>query len=217
MHPTNALPHISGIHDCELVVDGTPVRVTLHLPENTRGAPLVLALHYGGQPHGFYGRGLLENLLIPAWEALGAVVVAPVSTGGDWQAADNTQVLAALLPMLESHYHTAAERRIITGYSLGAIGCWIQLAAHPRYFAAAVPIAGRVPESLATVTTPFHALHSRADQLFALGDFESRVHAHAATGGDAALTILDGIDHFDVTAYLTPLRGLVPWLAAVRL
>ncbi|MSR15115.1 MAG: hypothetical protein EXR86_11245 [Gammaproteobacteria bacterium] len=210
-------PHSSGLHQCELARTGlVNARLSLQLPTQPRGAPLVLVLHYGGQPHGYYGEALVGSLVQPAWQALNAVIAAPVSVGGDWQSKDNLALLRSLLPLLEATYETNSQQRVITGYSLGAIGCWHQLVTQENHFSAAVPIAGRIPESLEAITTPFHALHSRTDQLFPLGDFEARVSARAAAGANAALSVVNDVDHFDFLAYLAAMRALVPWLQTIH-
>lgn len=78
-------PDGAGLHD--IVIRGADTRTvpaTLVLPPGLpAGAPIVLCLHYGGTPVGHYGRTLLEHLVAPAWQALGAVMLAPVSVHGD--------------------------------------------------------------------------------------------------------------------------------------
>ena len=98
------LPRAPGLHDRELELSpGCRVRCTIALPPGlVPAAPLVLCLHYGGEPRGYYGRPLLEHLLLPAWAGLGAVMVAPVSVGGDWTTPDNArnafELISSLLP-----------------------------------------------------------------------------------------------------------------------
>ena len=77
-------PTRPGTHDVVLETSaGELARCTVHVPETpAAAAPLVLVLHYGGEPSGFYGRPLLEMLATGAWRELGAVLVAPVAAGG---------------------------------------------------------------------------------------------------------------------------------------
>ena len=181
------------------------MRLSLHLPAKPTNPPLVLALHYGGQPVGYYGRGLLETLVVPAWRALDAVFVAPVSLGGAWQTADNLAALLALVEELTRVYATDRARAVVTGYSLGAAGCWhLAAEASPR-FSAAVPLAGAPPNPTDPINVPVYALHSRADQLFGFADVEAAIAALVAGGTPIALHALASGGHFDVAAFVPAL------------
>lgn len=214
MPNTSPLPSTPGYHDLIVDVDGVPIAVTLHLPATPRAAPLVMALHYGGPPVGYYGRGLLEQLIVPAWQTLNAVFVAPVSQGGEWQSPANSRAVRGLLQQIEAHYATAERARYLVGYSLGAIGCWYFLQQTDLAFAAAVPIAGQIPDSLVTFTTPTHVLHSNGDRLFPSETLQPRLETLRANQCPLAFKVLEGIDHFNVSGYLPALRELLAWLPA---
>ena len=209
---TPPLPITPGYHDLWLDVDGTPVAVTLHLPVALRGAPLVMALHYGGAPVGHYGRGLLEQLVVPAWQRLKAIFVAPTSQGGDWQTPYNARSVRSVLAQVEAHYATAPQARYLVGYSLGAIGCWHLLAQAAVAFAAVVPIAGQIPDSLVAFTTPTYVLHSHADRLFPSANLQPRLAALRASGCPLEFKVLADIDHFNLGGYRPALRELLAWL-----
>jgi|LNFM01.1.fsa_nt_gb predicted peptidase len=214
---SHAFPDIPGLHDRDIgLASGASVRCTLVVPPGTRagGAPLVLCLHYGGEPVGYYGRALLEHLLEPAWRALGAVFVAPVAVGGDWQTDTNTDRVLALLEEVGTHYGCAATRRIVTGYSLGAIGTWHLLARAPTLFAAAVPMAGPPPLAVAG-RTPVRALNSTADTLFPAATTARAVDALGNAGRDARCELIDGVDHYSFAGFAPAVAGLVPWLSAL--
>jgi len=79
-----------GIHDLTLAQSGAPtIHYALSVPPRYRGepVPLVLALHFGGDPDGA-GRSMLDILIQPALEGLGAVIVAPDSLGRMGQSAE---------------------------------------------------------------------------------------------------------------------------------
>src|SRR5206468_3374899 len=60
--------------------DGMIVRYTISVPEGydpKKPVPLVIALHYAGRVEPFYGHGILDGLVGPAFAGLGAIVVAP--------------------------------------------------------------------------------------------------------------------------------------------
>jgi len=208
----DALPSTAGYHDLRLSLDkiapNTEIAVTLHLPMQPRHAPLVMVLHYGGPPTEYYGRGLLEQLVVPAWQALDAVFVAPVIQGAAWQSAFNRDRVRALLARLESHYETSPHARYLVGYSLGAIGCWHWLMETAVPFTAVVPIAGPVPDELDVFTTPVYALHSDADRLFASAPIQRRMEALRAANCPLDYRIIQGIDHFNVAGYRAELNAL---------
>ena len=60
-----------GLHQEEHTLgDGTAFRFTISVPKGyskRKKAPLVLALHYGGEVEPFYGRGLIEGLSWASW------------------------------------------------------------------------------------------------------------------------------------------------------
>ena len=83
------LPTIPGVHDI-LSTNFNARRFTLSLPnriDSKNGNPIVLILHYGGDPTPYYGRPLIETLYQPNWHELDAIMIAPESSGGSWDAA----------------------------------------------------------------------------------------------------------------------------------
>lgn len=211
---TSLLPGASGIHDLELDLQAAGrARCTVALPPGmSADRPLVLCLHYGGEPQGYYGRALLEHLLVPAFNTLGAVMIAPVVRAGDWTSPDNMALALAALRLVESTYGTAASRRVVTGYSMGAIGTWHLLKHEPTMFSAAVPIAGPPPASRDQGTTPVYALHSTQDQLFPSAATVAFIEALAGSGRVARCGLLSGVDHFSFGEFETALAAVVPWL-----
>ena len=211
-------PTAAGLHDCNATLEhGEAARFTLALPAScTADTPLVLVLHYGGEPHGFYGRPLIEMLALPAWRSLDAVFIAPVASGGDWTTPRNRGFALDLLAAAEARYQTAASRRLLLGYSMGAIGTWHLLDAAPELFAGAVAMAGPAPTLQRPLTTPVHAVNSSADQLFPVADTLAALEALQATGASVAWTVIDGVDHFAVPRFGEALASLAPWAADRR-
>ena len=208
-----AWPSRHGLHDCTLTwADGQATRATLSLPTSlVGGAPLVLCLHYGGPPSGWYGRALLESLYLPAWHALGAVMVAPVATDSDWVNARDASRALDVAAAVAARFGCGP--RIVTGYSLGAIGTWHLIDRSPTEFVAAVRVAGPPPAATAG-GTPVRALNSSADRLFPAAATLAAVEALAAQGRDAACVLVDGVDHYAFGGFADALSALVPWLAA---
>jgi predicted peptidase len=202
---------------------GQELRFTVSVPpgyDGVRPVPLVLALHFGGRAFPpYYGRNILEVLVQPALESLGALIVAPDALDSNWgDAIDEARVLS-LLDHLASTFAIDRKRVLCTGYSMGGAGTWYFVGRHPGRFTAAIPIAGRPPTGDGAPTSPpkvpIYAIHSRADEVVPLADTEAHVAALRAQGADVQLTIIDGVTHFQTDRFVEPLRDALPWLARV--
>ena len=207
-------PDQPGVHDLrESDQAGAAGQVSVSLPVTaTAGVPLVLVLHYGGEPQGFYGRALLEMLVGPAWAELGAVMIAPVAAGGDWTTARNRAFALAAMEAFEHHYHTNPAQRVLVGYSMGAIGVWHFLGESVAEFSAAIAIAGPAPELDLATTVPVTALNSGGDRLFPLASTASAVADLANRGLPIRLSTIEGVDHFNVAGFRAGLERLLPWV-----
>lgn len=207
-------PDAPGVHDLRVSdPSGNAGLVSVNLPvKATKDVPLVLVLHYGGEPQGFYGRPLLEMLVGPAWAELSAVMIAPVAAGGDWTTPRNRAFALAAMQAAEQHYQTDPAQRVLVGYSMGAIGVWHFLGGNAPDFAAAVAIAGPAPELDLATTVPVTALNSGGDRLFALASTASAVTDLAGRGLPVRLSSIEGVDHFNVAGFRGGLERLLPWL-----
>jgi len=209
-------PQTPGIHDVEIKgQDGRARRYTVSVPgAAAERRPLVLVLHYAGTPTRFYGRPLIEYLVGPALSPHAPVLVAPESAGGPWHSEANEAFVMHLLMRASAAYAIDDGRRVVCGYSMGAIGTWHFLMHYPEHFSAALPIAG-FPNQELSCPRPVHAFHSARDELFALAKLEGIVTALAAIGADISLTTADVNGHYDVNGYAPVLAQAVPWLRAV--
>lgn len=216
--PATTLPRTAGIHDVERRPPGSRVaRFSLSLPADLDAAserPLVVVLHYAGQPTRFYGRPLVEDLFEPAWRNLGAVYVAPESLGGQWHGEANEAFVMQLVDTLQETYGLSRSRTVVAGYSMGAIGCWHFTGAYPERFAAAVPVAGFPGGSLHS-RVPVRTLAAEADEIFDLGRLRAAVVEASAGGSDVELLVVPARGHYDVGGFGDALGTLVPWLTAV--
>lgn len=217
---TSPMPETAGTYDRTATLDdGRTLSYTLSLPATPPrdgSQPLVLVLHYGGPPSGFYGRPLIEQLTGPALAELGAIFVAPVTLGGDWTNPDNEAAVFALYAELEHAYATDDTARVITGYSMGAVGTWHFIAARPDYFMAAVPVSGFKPTPASACRTPVYAVHSTADAIFDAAELRSMVDELSAAGCQVRADFIDGVDHFDLAAFGPSIGNSVPWLRDIR-
>lgn len=207
------LTNTPGYHDLTLSLAADDEgRYTLKLPPGAHaGLPLVLVLHYGGEPQGFYGRPLLEMLVAAAWPEWPAIYLAPVARGGDWGVPRNRAFALRLLDETARAFATARDRQLLIGFSMGAMGVWHLLAEAPAQFAAALPIAGPPPADYAG-PVPVHALNSDADRIFPVAATRERLQALAACGAPCAYSEIAGIDHFNVPAFRPALSALLPWV-----
>jgi hypothetical protein len=107
--PTAKLPDPKpGVHQQTVKFDNVTVRYTISIPKD--GAkkdpvPLVVALHYGGEVTPFYGRGMIDSLVGPAFAELGAIIIAPDSLGGDWTQQKNEEAVLSLIDSALASYN----------------------------------------------------------------------------------------------------------------
>ena len=206
-----------GIHDLTLAQSGAPtIHYALSVPPRYRGepVPLVLALHFGGDPDGA-GRSMLDILIQPALEGLGAVIVAPDSLSGGWGSPQNERAVNTLLAAVEKSYAIDQKKMIVTGYSMGGAGTWYWADKYPERFSAAVPVSGRPTSSAATWRVPVFAVHSRNDQTNPIGPTEQRIAELKKQGLNAQIVVLTGIAHYETSRFVDGLRQAVPWIQQV--
>jgi predicted peptidase len=207
-----------GVHDLVMQrANEPPIRYALAIPDNYSASsrvPLVLALHFGtgGGPSTGAGRAVLDILVGPGLEELGAIIVAPDSIGRGWDTADNERGVNTLLDGVLASYSIDDKKIVVTGFSMGGHGTWHFASKFPERFSAAVPLAGRPPESVAGWKVPVLAIHSRNDQVVPIGPAEMRIAELKKTGARAELIALTGITHYETYRFVDSLKRAVPWL-----
>jgi len=206
-----------GMHD-EILAQkgGPPIHYALSVPAGYHGAPvpLILALHFGGDPQGA-GHAMLEILIQPALGGLGAVIVAPDSLGGGWATATNEQAVNALLAAVTESYTIDQKKVLVTGFSMGGQGTWYWADKYPERFSAAIPISGTPTASGATWRLPVFAVHSRDDRVQPIGPTEQRIAELKMRGVNAQIVVLTGIEHFETYKFVSGLRQAVPWVQEI--
>jgi predicted peptidase len=208
----------AGLHSLTLQRAGEPaVHYAISIPAGyspSSRVPLVLALHFGGDPNGA-GRSMLQILTVPALAELGAIIVAPDSLGGGWDTAENERAVNRLLDAVLASYSIDAKKIVVTGFSMGGTGTWTFATKYPQRFSAAVPMAARPPASAAGWHLPVLAIHSRNDEVAPIGPTEARIAELQKTGTRAELIALTGISHFETYRFVEGLRRAVPWLKEI--
>ena len=207
-----------GMH--ELTLPGSERRYTLVIPRGyseSEAVPLVMSLHYGGPITPYIGRGLLEQLVEPVLDELGAIIVAPDSAASGWANPTAEQHVIELLNYIEANYNVDPKRTLLTGYSMGAMGTWYLAPRHPEIFEAAIPMAGR-PQADSTDLdwrTPTYVINSSADELIPIEPTRAAVESLRAQGAPIEIMIIDEVTHFQIPRYRRHLRSAIPWLEGV--
>jgi poly(3-hydroxybutyrate) depolymerase len=219
LHPAPApVPVLApGIHQQTIAAPSGTIRCTISVPQGYDGkkqVPLVLALHYAGEVTPFFGRGVLTELVEPGLHDLGAVILSPDALEQDWTTHRNEEAVLALVDGARKSYAIDPKKVLVTGYSMGGQGTWFFAGKYPDRFTGAIPVAGH-PGSKREWHTPVYAIHSRRDEILALGPTQTRIDELKAQGVNARLVVLDGPSHYDVPRYAGPLRDAVPWLRDV--
>jgi predicted peptidase len=196
--------------------DGPAISYAIWVPRTYHGdpVPLILALHYGGDPRGA-GRDMMRILIQPALGELGAIIVAPDSLDGGWSTPMNERAVNALLAEIEKKYAIDRKKVIVTGFSMGGAGTWYWADKYPERFSAAIPLAGRPTPTAEGWRVPVFAVHSRADQTVPIGPTEQRIAVLKQRGINAQLVAVNGIQHYETYKFVDALRQAVPWVREI--
>ncbi|HYH68415.1 MAG TPA: redoxin domain-containing protein [Urbifossiella sp.] len=179
-------------------------RYAVCLPEGYDGTPplpVMLFLHGSGQV-GTDNTKQLGVGLGPAVRERGMpfpfIGVFPQAREGPWLAggSDGKRALA-ILKAVEREFPTAKNRVYLTGISMGAEGVWSLAAAHPKRFAAIVPMCGGGAPTLAASLkdTPCWAFHGDADTVVPVQASRDLIQAITKAGGRPRYQEYRGLDH----------------------
>lgn len=91
-------------------------------PRRDSRLPLIISLHYGGPVSPWYGRGLLEQVVVPALSELTAVMIAPDCPADRWSDDICDAGVIAAMDYAIAELDADPARVLLTGYSLG--GNW---------------------------------------------------------------------------------------------
>ena len=143
------------------------------------------------------------------------IVVSPQCPGRDsWSRSTQQKVLADLLADIQKKYKVDERRIYLTGLSMGGYGSWALAAAHPKKFAAVVPICGggNPDDAEKLKDIPIWVWHGDKDGAVPLKRSVAMVEAIKKAGGTKIrFTTLENIGHNSWSAaYATP--ELYSWM-----
>ena len=195
--------------------DQNEIRFTISVPEEVDDNtsihnPLILVLHYGGEPSPFYGHPLIEQLYLPNWNELGAIMIAPESSGGAWSEPRNEATTIQLFQTVLDAYECDATRTLVSGYSAGAIGAHYYALNYPELFRATIPIAG-YPSDYMDLSIPARFLLSEHDELFPLKKFKG-FFSESEIDLSPEMVSVKVKSHYDVSNYGEAVRDCLPWI-----
>ena len=197
------------------------IQYLLFLPygyeKSTEAWPLILYLHGGslrGEDINLMRRlGLAEK--VEKDPNFPFIVISPQCHKGEiWTDVD---ALGAVLDEVSRTYRVDLNRVYVTGHSMGGRGALYAAYRMPERFAAVVSLGpvGPITDWAAKLSKlPVWIFHGPKDQFTPLKEVEELVHAVAAAGGPAQLTVLPGRDHYILDVYERP--DLYEWLARQR-
>ncbi len=191
-----------------------PIYYSISIPEKyvpTKPVPLVLALHFGGDPEGA-GRAVLEILVAQAFSDLGAVIIAPDSKGRGWNSAVNERAVNLLMEDTLKSFNIDRKKIAVTGFSMGGAGAWYFGMKYPERFSAVIPVSGTPVSPLTGWKLPVFAVHSKDDQTVQIGPARAAIAELRKNGVRAELVELSGIAHHQTYRFVDGLRRAVPWL-----
>lgn len=209
------MPRTPGIHN--RVLPPGNQRYTIFIPSGFdagQPTPLILSLHYGGVIVPYYGSRLVEVLIRPALEDLGAIIVAPEAVVQGWDNPESEQNVLDLIRAIKANYMIDESRTLVTGFSMGGRGAWYLAARHPDLFRAAIPMAA-VPEENAVEVDwqiPLLVIHSVADEVIPFEPVETTVRALKEADVQIEMIVVQDVTHYQIELFITPLRAAVPWV-----
>lgn len=188
--------------------DNMPLIVYLH-GGSGKGNDLSLILSSNGLP-----RYLQENRLSPS-----AYVLIPQLSNDYRGWSDNAEVLMKLISDITAEYTIDKDRINLTGHSMGGTGVWQLAASYPNTFSAAAPLSGSVQVTPSNIQRlngiSVWAVAGTEDHIVSPSSSIQMIQALSDSGGNAQITLLNDVGHFDVPAfYLDEDAALLNWLTA---
>ncbi len=180
-------------------------------PDDPR--PLVLALHPGGSSP-YYGSGFMRGIVEPALRPWRAIIVAPDVPARRWSNERSEEAVLALLDDVMTHHAVDRTRILVTGFSMGGRGTWFLATRHSDFFTGAIPMAASLgDDSLDGLgSMPVHIIHSPEDEVVPFGPAQETADLLRDRDHPVRLISVGGVGHYDMGAYVEPLRVAGEWM-----
>ncbi|NOT28036.1 MAG: hypothetical protein HOP16_18280 [Acidobacteria bacterium] len=196
--------------------DGSTMRYGLSVPGDyvaSRPRPLVVALHPGGSGP-YYGDGFMRSIFMPGLRDLSPIMIAPDVPGRSWAEPQAEQAVMSLVTAMTDEFAIDARRIMVVGFSMGGAGTWYLSARDADRFTAAIVIAGRTEEPLATLAkVPTYVIHSRNDEVVPFSQAEERARALEKMGRPVRFDALSGVSHYEMGSYVDALARGGRWVS----
>ncbi len=196
--------------------DGSTMRYGLSVPGNytaSQPRPLVVALHPGGSGP-YYGDGFMRNIFLPGLRDLSPIMIAPDVPGRTWAEPRAEQAVMSLVAAITRQFSIDTRRILVVGFSMGGAGTWYLSSRQADRFTAAIVMAGRTEEPLATLAKiPTYVIHSRADEVVPFAQAEQRFKALEEMDRPVAFDALTGISHYSMGSYIESLTRAGRWVS----
>lgn len=222
--PDLSLDIVPGRYQLQFVCEQTGDYLDYHLfiPNNpVKGMPLITFLHGMGEVGQIdvlkdYGIATITKELYG--DDFPYILLIPCTHERTWIKNEIPVTLKALIDHIVSELYIDTEHVILTGHSLGAIGTWKMISLYADYFSAAVPVSCGIDDPLNY--TSFHNIPVWGF-VGTDGYYEENynkamvkiVDAVNENGGNAVLTIYEGVEHTE-TVTLPYTRELFDWMLA---
>lgn len=193
---------------------------TIHIPHRaSKGeqVPLILLLHWAGQKYRWMGRGILEDLGLPAFSEMQAIIVAPDRKRRHWAVPQAAKDLTKLIGYLEEHYNLDDRKRAVVGFSLGGIGVWRLMLESPDLFPCGVPVSAPIPDHIepTALKSPIYAIHSELDEHFPFEVNQDNANRLIEGGAPLELHTVPTAAHTEVRQFIPAVAESAAWMQKV--
>ena len=210
---------VPGVTESAIALgSGAEMRYAISLPPEYAEAPdaprpLVLALHPGGRSV-YYGSWFMQSIVEPALRDWDAVIVAPDVPARSWSVPESERAVLALLADVTARHAIDPDRVLVTGFSMGGAGTWYLAARNPDLFTGAIAVAARPAadrlDSFGQI--PVYLIHSPDDEVVPYEPVEAAALELGERGSTVELLRLPGATHYDMGAYVGPIRRGGEWI-----
>ena len=197
---------------------GAEMRYAISLPAGYSESPgtprpLILVLHPGGRSV-YYGSWFMQTIVEPALREWEAVIVAPDVPARSWSVPDSERAVLALLGDVISGHAIDPDRVLVTGFSMGGAGTWYLATRNPDLFTGAIAVAARPAENALDrlESVPLYLIHSPDDEVVPYEPVEEVALELTERGYPVQLLRLPGATHYDMGAYIGPIRAGGEWI-----